>query len=85
MTFTFRLLMCWKSRESPKPEGVANGQAAEENIPMIRRGPLTQSKKLCANHMRHQIPLDDTHQKNGQQNPVVRIIENKAEWQQPQV
>lgn len=74
--------MCWKSSESHSPEAErrakANGQQ-EENIPMIRRGPLTQSKKLCANHMRHQIPMDH-HQKNDHQ--VVRIIENKIELPQ---
>ena len=53
-----------------------NGQQ-EENIPMIRRGPHTQSKKLCANHMRHQIPMDD---KNDHQ--VIRITENKIELPQ---
>lgn len=57
--------MCWKSSESgdieaPKAEG--------ECIPMIRRGPQTQSKKLCANHMRHQIPVNE-----------VRIIENQCQ------
>ena len=77
--------MCWKSSESHSPEAErrakANGQQ-EENIPMIRRGPLTQSKKLCANHMRHQIPMDNdpNHQKNDHQ--VIRITENKIELPQ---
>ena len=81
--------MCWKSSESHSPEAeMLRGNAAkvngqqEENIPMIRRGPHTQSKKLCANHMRHQIPMDNgpNHQKNDHQ--VIRITENKIELPQ---
>ena len=64
--------MCWKSNEdtesieAPKEPKVDENEA--ENIPMIRRGPQTQSKKLCANHTRHQIPMED-----------VRIIENQCQ------
>ena len=62
--------MCWKSTENSEsieaPKEPKNGEA--ENIPMIRRGPQTQSKKLCANHTRHQIPMEE-----------VRIIENQCQ------
>ena len=63
--------MCRKSSESSEtieaPKDIKAGETEAENIPMIRRGPQTQSKKLCANHTRHQIPMDE-----------VRIIENQC-------